>query len=181
VPPLTLDSTADPYLPRRPDRAQAAAGQLVIDAPAASADGRPAELALVAGMEVADFTFDLLAGRRGPAGAALLVGWGAETDYAFVVVEPGRAVELWSVSSPRVGQSLAAPVGGCRGAVLDDAALPDGALAPLRLDWRAGTLTVDVGGSPLLECRPPVAWPRGRVGVGALHGTVAFDNLAVTR
>jgi hypothetical protein len=180
LPPLTLDGPADPYLPRRSDRAAAAAGQLVITAPAASTDGRPAELALVAGMEVADFGFDLLAGRRGAGGAALLLGWRSEAAFAFVVVDPGRAVELWTVSSPRAGQSRAAPVDGCRGVTLDDAALPDGDLAPLHVDWRGGTLSVQSGARTLLRCRPP-ALPRGRVGVGALHGTVAFDNLALVR
>jgi hypothetical protein len=32
----------------------------------------------------------------------------------------------------------------------------------------------------LLHCRPP-ALPRGAAGVGALHGTVAFDDLALAR
>jgi hypothetical protein len=181
LPPLTLDGPSDPYLPRRPDRAVASAGQLVVAAPSASSDGRPAELALVAGMEVADFSFDLLVGSRGvPSGAALLFGWRSEASYAFVVVAPGRAVELWRVSSPRSGQSLAEPVAGCRGAVLDGAQLPDGDLAALRLDWRDGALTVHSAGALVLDCRPS-PWPRGRVGVGALLGTVVFDNLAVTR
>lgn len=180
LPPLTLDSAADPYLPRRPDRA-VASGQLVVTAPAASSDGRPAELALVAGMQVADFSLDLLAGRRGAsASAALIVGWRSEAAYDFVVVEPGRAVELWSVSSPRPGQSLAAPVAGCRGSAVDDAALPDGDLAPLHVDWRGGTLAVSAAGSERLRCRPP-DFGRGAVGVGALRGTAAFDTLALVR
>ena len=180
LPPLTLDGASDPYLPRRPDRASAGGGQLVVSAPAASADGRPAELALVAGMQVADFTFDLLAGRHGDAGAAILVGWQSDAAYDFVVVEPGRAVELWSVAAPRIGQSLASPVTGCRGLPLPDGALPDGDLAALEVSWRAGALAVTAGGASLLRCRPP-ALPRGSVGVGALHGTAAFDNLALAR
>lgn len=180
LPPLTLDGASDPYLPRRPDRASAGGGQLVVTAAAPSGDGRPAELALVAGMQVADFRFDLLAGRRGSAGAALLVGWQSEAAYDFVVVEPGRAVELWSVAAARTGQSVAAPVAGCQGAALPDGALPDGDLAPVAVAWRAGTLTVTAGGESLLRCRPP-GLPRGAAGVGALHGTVAFDNLALTR
>jgi hypothetical protein len=32
----------------------------------------------------------------------------------------------------------------------------------------------------MLSCRPP-ALARGAVGVGALAGTVSFDNLALTR
>jgi hypothetical protein len=180
LPPLTLDGAADAYLPRRPDRASAA-GQLVVTAAAPAADGRPAEYAIIAGMQVADFAFDLLAGRRGDAAsAALLVGWRSEAAYDFVVVEPGRAVELWSVSSPRAGQTVAAPVAGCRGSVVADGALPDGDLAPLHVDWRAGTLTVYVAGAQALRCRPPDLG-RGAVGVGALRGTAAFDNLALTR
>ncbi len=180
LPPLTLDGASDPYLPRRPDRATAGGGQLVVAAPGATADGRPAELALVAGMQVADFTFDLLAGRRGAAGAAVLVGWRSDAAYDFVVLEPGRAVELWSVSSPRAGQSVATPVTGCRGAALADGALPDGDLAALEVAWRSGALTVTAAGSQALHCRPP-ALARGAVGVGALHGTAAFDNLALAR
>ena len=180
LPPLTLDGSDDPYLPRRPDRAAVDSGQLVVSAAAPSTDGRPAELALVAGMEVADFTFDLLGGRRGDAGAALVVGWQSDAAYAFVVVAPDRAVELWSVSSPRTGQTVAAPVAGCSGATLPDAALPDGALAALEVAWRGGTLHVTAGGVTMLQCRPP-ALPRGAVGVAALSGTVAFDNLALTR
>lgn len=181
LPPLTLDGPADPYLPRRPDRAVASAGRLLVGAPAATSDGRPAELALVAGMQVADFSFDLLAGRRGSAAGALVVGWQSEAAYDFVVVEPGRAVELWSVSSPRVGQSVSAPVAGCRGATLADGALPDDDHAPVHLDWRGGTLTLLAAGQPLLRCRPSPPLARGRVGVAALRGTVAFDNLALTR
>jgi hypothetical protein len=180
LPPLTLDGASDPYLPRRPDRASAGGGQLVVAAATAAPDGRPAELALVAGMQVADFTFDVLAGRRGAAGAAIVVGWQSEAAYAFAIVEPGRPVELWSVTSPRAGQSLAAPVAHCAGDVLPDGALPDGDLAALEVAWRAGTLTVSAAGVALLRCSPP-ALPRGAVGVGALHGTAAFDNLALTR
>jgi len=180
LPPLTLDGSADPYLPRRPDRAATDGGQLVVTAPSPSADGRPAELALVAGMQVADFTFDVLAGRRGAAGAALVVAWQSEAAYDFIVVEPGRAVELWAVSSPRTGQTVAAPVAGCQGASLPDGALPDGALAPIEVAWRAGSLSVTTGGATLLRCRPP-ALPRGATGVAALHGTAVFDDLALAR
>ena len=180
LPPLTLDGSSDPYLPRRPDRASAGGGQLVVAAAAPSGDGRPPELALVAGMQVADFTLDLLAGRRGDGGAALVVGWQSDAAYDFVVVEPGRTVELWSVSAPRAGQSIAAPVAACRGAMLPDAALPDGDTAPLELTWRDGILALSVNGGLLLSCRPP-ALPRGAVGVGALHGTAVFDNLALAR
>ncbi len=180
LPPLTLDGSDDPYLPRRPDRAGTDGGQLVVSAAAPTDDGRPAELALVAGMEVADFTFDLLAGRRGTAGAALVVGWVSEASYDFVALTPGSAVALWSVAAPRTGQTVAAPVDGCSGATLPDDALPDGALAALEVAWRAGVLTVTAGGVAMLRCRPP-ALPRGAVGVAALAGTAAFDNLALTR
>jgi len=180
LPPLTLDGSADPYLPRRPDRASAGGGQLAVTAAAPSPDGRPADFALIAGMQVADFTFDVLAGSRGPAGAAILAGWQSDAAYDFVVLEPGRAVELWAVSSPRAGQSVAAPVAACRGATLPAAALPDGDTAALDVAWRGGILSVTFGGGLLLSCRPP-ALPRGAVGVGALHGTAVFDNLALTR
>lgn len=181
LPPLTLGGSSDPYLPRRPDRAAAASGQLVITAPSPAGDGRPAELALIAGMQVADFGFDLLAGRRGAGGAALVIAWQSEAAYHFVVVEPGRAVELWRVSAPRTGQTLAAPVAGCRGATLPDDALPDGDSAPLHVEWRGGVLTVAAGARALLGCRPSPALPRGRVGVGARAGTIALGNLAVVR
>ncbi|MDB4966560.1 MAG: hypothetical protein JWN44_2249 [Myxococcales bacterium] len=181
LPPLTLDGAAA-YLPRRPDRAAATAGQLVVTAATASADSRPVEFALVAGMEVADFTFDLLAGRRGDGGAVVILGWRSEASFAFVIVDPGRPVELWTVSSPRAGQTQAGAVANCRGAVLPDGALPDGDTTALAVDWRAGRLVVTVGGTVALSCRPTSGVvPRGKVGVGALHGTVAFDNLAVTR
>jgi Kelch motif protein len=182
LPPLTLEGPNDPYLPRRADRAAAAAGRLVVSAPSPSSDGRPAEFALVAGMQVADFGLDLLTGRRGAASsAALLVAWQSEAAFHFVVVEPGRAVELWTVSAPRPGQTLAAPVAGCSGATLDAAALPDGDLAPLHVDWRGGIFAVSAGARSLLRCRPSPALPRGRVGVGARAGTVAFGNLALVR
>ena len=131
-------------------------------------------------MQVADFTLDVLAGRRGDAGAAAIVGWRSEAAYDFVTLAPGRAVELWAVSAPRAGQVTAAPVAGCRGDLEPDAALPDGALAPLEIAWRGGALTVTAAGARLLDCRPP-ALGRGAVGVGALFGTVAFDDLALTR
>ncbi|HXU69150.1 MAG TPA: kelch repeat-containing protein [Polyangia bacterium] len=180
LPPLTLDGSADPYLPRRPDRAATDGGQLVVTAAAPAPDGRPAEYALVAGMEVADFTFDLLAGRRGAGAAAVLVGWDSDAAYDFVVLAPGRAVELWTVTSPRAGQTVAQARAGCSGTALPDGALPDGALAPVEIAWRAGKLTVSAGGTAMLSCHPP-AFPRGAVGVAALSGTVAFDNLALTR
>ncbi|HEX6838110.1 MAG TPA: hypothetical protein VF334_16145, partial [Polyangia bacterium] len=91
-----------------------------------------------------------------------------------------RAVELWAVSAPRAGQTVAAPVAGCTGGALPDGALPDGDLAPIEVAWRAGALTVSAGGASLLRCRPP-ALLRGAAGVGALHGTAVFDNLALTR
>lgn len=182
LPPLTLDGSSDPYLPRRPDRAVAAAGQLVVTAPSPSTSGAPAELALVAGMRVADFAFDLLAGRRGGGGAAaVIVGWQSEASYRFVVIAPGRAAELWAVSSLRAGQPVAAPVAGCRGVTLDDTALPAGDAATLHVEWRGGQLAVAAAGRAVLSCRPLSPLPRGAVGVGALAGTVAFGNLAVVR
>jgi hypothetical protein len=109
-----------------------------------------------------------------------VLGWRSDAAYAFVTLDPGAPVELWTVSSPRAGQTLAAPVAGCRGLALDDTSLPDGDVAPVHVDWRSGTLTVTAAGREALRCRPP-ALPRGRVGVGSLHGATVFDNLALTR
>jgi hypothetical protein len=161
---------------------QVSSRELVVTAPGAPLD-RPAEWALLAGMTVADFDFDLQAGRRGDAGAALLVGWQSEAAYAFVVIEPRLPVELWRISSSKTGQAPAQAVDGCRGQPLVDAELPDGALAPLHLSWRDGRLTVTTPAAPrpLLDCRPSPALARGSVGVGALHGVVAFSALALTR
>src|SRR5262249_38759241 len=97
LPPLTLESASDPYLARRPDRALASAGQLLVSAPAPVSDGRPAELALIAGMHVMDFSLDLLGGRRAAGSAAIIFGWQSEASYDFIVIAPGRAVELWTV------------------------------------------------------------------------------------
>jgi hypothetical protein len=71
-------------------------------------------------------------------------------------------------------------VAGCRGSALPDGALSDGDLAPLEVSWRGGALAVSAGAASLLRCRPP-ALGRGSVGVGALHGTAVFDNLALAR
>src|SRR5439155_15166734 len=92
LPPLTLDGPGG-YLPRRPDRAAATAGQLVITPASASADSRPVEFALVAGMTLGDFTFELFAGRRGDGGGVVLFGWRSEASYDLVIVDPGRPVE----------------------------------------------------------------------------------------
>jgi hypothetical protein len=182
LPPLTLDTAADPLLPRRPDRAVATAGQLVVTAAAAAdADGTPAEWSLLAGAEVADFTLALTAGRRGDAAAALLLGFVSDAAYAFVVLAPGQPVALWTVTAPRAGQLVAAPVAGCSGATLADAELPDGATTPLTLAWRAGRLSL-ASSRPLLSCRPSAAAiPRGRVGLGALRGTTVFAAPTLTR
>jgi hypothetical protein len=111
----------------------------------------------------------------------VIVAWQSEAAYDFVVVAPGRDVELWAVTSPRAGQTVPAALAGCRGATLDDGALPDGDLAPLHVDWRAGLFTVTSLGRTVLSCRPSPPLARGAVGVGALSGTVAFGNLSVVR
>jgi hypothetical protein len=181
LPPLTLDTAADPLLPRRPDRAAATAGQLVVAAAdAARADGAPAEWSLLAGEEVADFTLTLNAGRRAAAGAALLLGFVSEAAYAFVVVEPGRPVALWTVTAPRAGQTVVAPLAGCSGQTLDDGELPDGMTTPLTLAWRSGRLTL-TSARTLLSCRPGAAIARGRVGLGALHGSAVFAAPTLVR
>ncbi len=181
LPPLTLDTPDDPLLPRRPDRAAAVAGQLVVTAAAARADNSPAEWSLLAGAEVADFTLTLTAGRRGDAAAALLLGFVSDAAYAFVVIAPGQPVALWTVTAPRAGQTLAAPVAACSGATLADSELPDGATTPLTLAWRSGRLTL-TSARTLLSCRPgAAAIPRGRVGMGALHGTTVFAAPILTR
>lgn len=189
LPPLTLDTAADPLLPRRPDRAQAEAGQLVVSAASPRADGAPAEWTLLAGEEVADFTLTLTAGRHGDGGAALLLGYQSEAAYAFVAVAPGQPVALWTVSAPRAGQTVVAAVAGCGGAPLADGALPDGATSPLTLSWRGGRLTLTAGGlsttaTTLLSCRPGsalAAGSHGRVGFGALQGTAVFAAPTLTR
>jgi hypothetical protein len=180
LPPLTLDTGADPLLPRRPDRVQAIASQLRVSAPIPSGDGRPAEWALLAGETVAEFDFDLAVGRRGDAGAALLLAWQSEARYAYVVVEPAHAVELWTMTVPATGQTRPLLVPGCRGQILADDELPDGALAQMHLSWRGGRLLLRAA-RPLLDCRPSPALGRGSVGVGALHGVATFAALAVSR
>jgi hypothetical protein len=143
-------------------------------------DGRPAELALIAAMQVSDFDFDLLVGRRGSATAALLAGWQSDAVYFFVMLAPHKPVALWSVSTSPPDPSLANPVATCSGVVLEDAELPDSGLAHLHLTWRDGTLTVSAQRT-LLSCRPPVPLPRGQVGVGSIDGTAVFGNLSLSR
>jgi hypothetical protein len=181
LPPLTLEGPSDPYLPRRPDRAVAAGGQLLVSTIDRIVDGRPAELALVAAMQVADFDFDLLAGRRGTATAALLAGWQSEASYVFLALAPGQPVALSTVSSPRSGATMAASVPSCNGAVISASDLPDGTLAPFHLAWRNGTLTLTATGRTLLSCRPPSPLARGLVGVGSIVGTAAFGSLLLSR
>ena len=147
----------------------AGGGQLVVTAAGADRRRPPAELALVAGMQVADFTFDLLAGRRGAAGAAVLVGWQSDAAYDFVVLEPGRAVELWSVASPRTGQ-IARRAGArlprqrrCPTAISPTAISP-----PLEVSWRAGTLAVSRRRRAAVALLARRRCRAARVGVGAL-------------
>ena len=181
LPTLTFEAS-DAYLPRRPDRVALTGGALELDASAPGEGGRPGELALVAGMITDGVTVTLSAGRHGAAGAAVLFGWISEAAYAFVGLEPGRPVTLYTVSSTRAGQSVVAPVADCSGQALDPTELPDGSLQPITLDWRAGVLQVGNPTRLLLRCLPASAGiTRGQVGVGALFGTVAVDNLTLTR
>jgi hypothetical protein len=178
LPPLTLASASEPYLPRRPDRVSVASGQLVIDAAAAAQGGRPSELVLVGGMQLNDVAVDVLAGRRGPAAAALVIAWQSDAAYAFVTLDPGQPVTLSRVASARPGQTLASPIAGCVGAVLDDSELPDGGTSAAHVSFRDGVFEV-TSTRPLVRCTPNLG--RGAIGLGALRGAVAFSNLTITR
>jgi hypothetical protein len=175
-PTLTFD-TPGGYDARRPDRVALAGGLLRVAAPSAGEGGRPGELALMAGAEVADFTLELDVGRQGAAGAAILIGWQSAAQYAWIALEPGRAVQLFTVTPGVAGQSLVAADAGCVGAMLGDGDLPDGNLTHYKVDFRGGLLAVD----KRLACIPAQRLGRGQIGVGALHGTAVFDNLALSR
>lgn len=175
-PTLTFDTPAG-FDARRPDRVVLAAGQLRVGAPSAGEGGRPGELALVAGAVVADFSLELDAGRQGAAGAAILFAWQSAARFAWIALEPGKPVALFTVTPGVAGQSLVAADAGCVGATLGDAALPDGGLGHFTVDFRGGLLSV----AKLLACVPATRLGRGQVGVGSLHGTAVFDNLALSR
>jgi hypothetical protein len=121
----------------------------------------------------------MLAGRSGTGAAALILGWASEASYSFIALEPGRPVTLEAVGPGSAGQPVVSAVPGCAGAPLDDGELPDGPLAPLQVSARAGIVDVSTPARHLLRCAAPIA--RGQVGVGALHGTVRFDDLSVGR
>jgi hypothetical protein len=108
-----------------------------------------------------------------------VVGYRSDADYAFVTVEPGRPVALYRVRPSRPGQPLVTAEPSCVGAPPDGTELPDGSLDPLGLTVRGGTLEVR-SARRLLRCALP-SLGRGAVGVAALTGTVAFDDLAVSR
>lgn len=183
VPTVTFDAPADPWLPRRFDRARVADGKLELTAPAAGEGGRPGELVLLSAMTFDALILDLFGGRIGPApaAAALILGWQSDASYAFLALEPGRPVALFTVAPGRAGLSVVAPVEGCAGKPLEEAELPDGDLAKLIVTFRAGTLEIGNPTRSFLRCVPKPAIGRGAVGVAALFGTVAFDNLEVTR
>jgi hypothetical protein len=182
LPTLTFDTPGDPILALRPARVSVQSGRLAVTADAAGEGGRPGELALVGGIRLTGVTIGLLVGRVGAAGAAVIFGWRSEADFAFVTLEPGQPVALSTVTSMRSGQSVVTPIDGCSGAALDSAELPDGDVAPITIDWRGGALTVQTPARQLLFCVPKgVTTERGQVGVGALHGTVLADDLAIGR
>jgi hypothetical protein len=178
---LVLDAAEPPVQPRRADHARIANAQLQLSAAQAGDGGRPGDFALVAGVRFADVTFDVAAGRLGPTGAALIVGFESEASYAFVSLEPGQPVTLAIVSAPVVGQSRVDPEPTCVGAMAADANLPDGKTAPLELSWRLGVLTLTAGEQTLLHCAPRMTLPRGAVGVAVLHGDAVFERLTLTR
>jgi hypothetical protein len=178
LPLLTFEGRDTPVVLRRPDRARFVDGQLELTAPSAGEGGRPAELALVP-LDLADVQLSLLAGRRGAGAAALILAWASDASWAFITVEPGQPVALFTVAPGQTGQTIVSPVAGCSGAALDDAELPDGDEASLSVSYQSGVLDVLTPARRLFRCFPKLG--RGAVGVAALHGTVAFDNLAVTR
>jgi hypothetical protein len=173
LPTLTFDTADVPVVPRRPDRLRLANGYLDLDAPAPSADGRPAELALVGALDLGDLQLSLVAATDG--GAALIFSWQSDAHYAFVSLTPGQPVTFNTVRNGVLQSS-------CRGETLLPEELRAGAdmLAPLILDWRSGTLQVFSPGRRLLLCSPGDLG-RGMVGVGSLAGHALFDGLSITR
>jgi hypothetical protein len=161
LPAITFDGPGG-LIPRRPDRVVVAGGRLRVTA--TDAADRPVEWALVPGMVVGDATVALFAGRQGAGRPALLLGWRSEADFAFVALAAGEPVTLSS---------------GCSGAVLDEAELPDGDVAPFTVELRHGTLVVSTPARELLRC--DVDLERGQVGVGASAGVALFDDLTITR
>ncbi len=176
---LLFDGPQNPYLPLRPDRAVLAAGALKLTAANPGESGRPGELALLAALDIDGETINFSAGREGAAGAAVIVAWNSDAQYGFVTLEPGQPVRLMRVEPGRSGQSLVSEV--CAGDPLADAELPDGTLAPIIVEHRLGQLEIGTAARSFLRCSPNPALGRGQIGVGALHGTVMFDNLSVTR
>jgi len=180
LPTVAFDGARDPVLLRRADGAMIVDGRLQLHATAAGEGGRPGELALVAGMRTSGEQVTLLAGRAGAAAAVLILGWQSEAQYAFVTVEPGRPVTLFTVTPGRPTQSLVTAVDGCSGQVVDPAELPDGDLAPIVFSAR-GVVQVGTPTRTWLLCAPKTPLGRGLVGVGALYGTVTFDDVLITR
>jgi hypothetical protein len=154
-------------------------GHLLVRPSGAADGGLPGEMALIAGVELAGFDLDLYAGRVGPAGAAIIFGHESEASYHFLTLEPGQAVTLTRASSTVTGQVAPSAVSGCSGETLTDRELPDGDVAELHVSARDGEMLVYGGPDLLLRCSASPA--RGRIGLGALHGTVSYDNVVITR
>jgi hypothetical protein len=173
---LTFETTAGLVM-RRPDRVAVAGGRLSVTAPALGEGGRPGELALIAAAQFADFEVELDLGRQDAAGAALLFGWRSEAEFAWVEVEPGRPVALFTVAPGESGQSPVSADPGCVGNAAADVDLPGFGLNRLKLTFRGGVLSV----GPFLSCIPSERLGRGLVGLGAMHGTVLYDNIALSR
>jgi hypothetical protein len=176
LPTLTFDDPTGegtPLEPRRRDHLALTSGRVELTASAASADGRPAELALVSALEVGDFHLQLSVGAD--AGAALIAGWVSDAAYAFVTLAAGQAVTLSQVTPTGV-----TAVKGCSGETPSADELPPSP-APFIVDWRDGHFQVFSPARRLLECAPGDAVPHGQVGLGALSGTARFDDLSLTR
>jgi len=171
LPTLTFDSPNEPFLPRRPDRAVVAGGRLRIRT--GGSEPGLIEFALAAGMIVGDFTLDVAVG-LGAAGdqAVLLLGRQPDGSATVVTVGQGAPVGVWTAGSPDASCAGVAPSAG---------ELPVGDVAPVRVSWRRGRLTVGTPSRSFVDCRPSAPIARGSLGLGASVGTAYFDNWAITR
>jgi hypothetical protein len=166
LPTFTFDSPDEPFVPRRPDRAVVAGGRLRVTASAASV-----EFALAAGMIVGDFTVDVG------------VGLGNATDEAMILLGVQSATAGASsqtlLLSPGVPITFGGP--GCNAVAPTSDELPLGDVAPVRVSWHQGKLTVGTPTRTWLDCALPTPIPRGGLGLGAVRGTALFDNWTITR
>jgi len=179
-----LDGGGTPIMPSLPDAARLVDGRLEVRAATAGEGGRPGALALVGAVALAGGRVSLLVGRRGATQAALLFGWRSEADYDVISVEARRAPALFAVRPGRSGQSLVTErPDGCTAQTLDDAELPDGALAPFTLTRRRDAIELAAGARVVLRCAVAAGDGdrRGLVGVGVFAGTTLADNLAIER